>query len=79
MICTSLLLARPSLFTMHTLPQGHFVIAIVVILFNFLLMLLFGRSIELSAQHDAKRVEQEARGQLERQALLNEKVVCCSD
>ena len=32
------------------------------------------RSIERAAQHEAKRTEQEAKGELERQKLQNEKV-----
>lgn len=32
------------------------------------------RSIERAAQHEAKRTEQKAKGQLERQKLQNEKV-----
>lgn len=35
------------------------------------------RSIERSAQHEAKRTEQKAKGQLERQKLQNEKVCMC--
>ena len=33
------------------------------------------RSIERAAQHEAKRTEQKAKGELERQKLINEKVV----
>lgn len=34
-----------------------------------------GRSIERAAQHEAKRTEQKAKGELERQKLMNEKAV----
>ena len=35
------------------------------------------RSIERAAQHEAKRTEQKAKGELERQKLQNEKVPAC--
>ncbi len=37
-------------------------------------MVLLCSSIERSAQHEAKRMEQKARGELERQKLQNEKL-----
>ena len=37
-------------------------------------MLYTCRSIERAAQHEAKRTEQKAKGELERQKLQNEKV-----
>ena len=36
------------------------------------------KSIERSAAHEAARMEQEAKGLLERQKLLNEKVCVCT-
>ena len=38
-------------------------------------MPLLDRSIERAAQHEAKRTEQKAKGELERQKLTNEKAV----
>ena len=37
--------------------------------------MLHNRSIERAAQHEAKRTEQKAKGELERQKLQNEKVI----
>ena len=38
------------------------------------MLFMVQRSIERAAQHEAKRTEQKARGELERQKLQNEKV-----